>query len=295
MAMAETIPLASTKRIHTYHGEADLLELEIKRPFQAIVEPQAQAKVVLYGRGEDSHYEFKEAGPYNLKGIASYEYGYTQVAEARSMKHEGRYFTVATSVLEGFDILEVFTADRIVSQISTAHPIDGAVPEVSFIGTRFENLRIAGQKVELETNFDILGPRPAPDASYFDNQNVMDRMGLQYKSLSTDPELPDWARERYPRDKEQWRATDPKVDIARCSLVNRVNGWQKSFGHVIQVPHFGKFFLAELQVKRERATKPRDYDTYSINLTMVRMELGSGTTGQGSGGTTGTNGQGSGG
>ena len=293
MAVAQ-IPFAGTRRIHTYHGEADLLELEIKRPFQAKIRPQD--KVVLYGKGEDSHYEFKEAGPYSLKGIVSYEYGYTQVAEARSMKHEGRYFTVATSVIEGFNVLEVFSADRIVSQISSAHPIDGAVPEVSFIGTRFENLRIAGQKVELDTNFDILGPRPAPDASYFDNQNVMDRMELQYKSLSTDPELPDWAQERYPRDKEQWRATDnPNVDIARCSLVNHVNGWQTSFGHVIQVPHFGKFFLGELQVKREKATKPRDYDTYSINLTMVRMELGSGTSGQGSGGTTGTNGVGSGG
>jgi hypothetical protein len=293
MAVA-AIPFAGTKRIHTYHGEADLLELDIKRPFQEKIRPQA--KVELYGPGEDSHYEFKQAGPFRLEGIASYESGYTQVAAARSMKHEGRYSTLATSVLEGFNILEVLTADRIVSQISTAHPIDGAVPEVSFIGTRFENLRIAGHKVELDINLDILGPRPAPDASYFDNQNVMDRMARQYEKLSTDPNLPDWARERYSRDCEKWRETDDTgVDIAKCSLVNHVNSGHRSFGHVIHVPHFGKFFLAELQVKREKATNPREYDTYSFKLTMVRMELGSTTSGSGSGGTTSTNGTGSGG
>jgi hypothetical protein len=296
MAVAE-IPFAGTRRIHTYHGEADLLELEIKRPFQEKIRPQA--KVELYGPGEDSHYEFKKAGPFSLEGIASYESGYTRVAAARSLRHEGRYCTSATSVLEGLNILDVLTADRIVSQISTAHPIDGAVPEVSFVGSRFENLRIAGHKVELDTDFDILGPRPAPNASYFDNQKVMDLMARQYEKLSKDENLPDWGRDEYPRDGEEWRATETKastrVDIAKCSLVNAVNCNQKSFGHVIDIPHFGRFYLAELCVERELASSPRDYDTYSFNLTMVRMELGCATSGSGSGGTSGTNGRGSGG
>jgi hypothetical protein len=293
MAAAE-IAFPGTRRIHTYHGEADLLEMEIKEPFHEKVRPQA--KVQLFGGGERSHYHFKHAGPFRLEGIVSYQSGYTQVAGARSLKHEGRYSTLATSVIEGLNILDILTADRVVAQISTAHPLDGAVPEVSFLGTRFENLRIAGHKVELDTNLDILGPRPVEDKSYFDNQNVMDRMAQQYENLSTHENLPDWASERYPRDNEKWRMTDrDRADIVQCSLVNRVSTSQKSFGHVIDVPHFGKFFLGELQVKREPACKIEEYDAYTFHLTMVRAELGCTTSGTTGAGTAATNGKGQGG
>jgi len=290
MAVAEIF--AGTKRIHTYHGEADLLEMEIKEPFHEKIRPQAQ--VELYGSGERSHYHFKHAGPFRAEGIVSYQSGYTQVAGARSLKHEGRYSTLVTSVLEGFNILDILTADRVVAQISTAHPLNGAVPEVSFLGTRFENLRIAGHKVELDTNLDILGPRPIEDESYFDNQNVMDRMAQQYEKLSTHENLPEWARERYPRESEGWKPKNghPGVDIAQCSLVNRVNSSQKSFGHVIDVPHFGKFFLGELKVTREPAQNPKEYDTYRFRLTMIRAELGCTVTGPVTGPTADSNGKG---
>lgn len=294
MAIAE-IPLSQSRRSYTYKGEADLLEMEIKEPFHERVRPQA--KVELSGSGERSHYHFKHAGPFRLEGIASYQSGYTQVAGARSLKHEGRYSTLVTSALEGLNILDVLTADRVVAQISTAHPLDGAVPEVTFLGTRFENLRIAGHKVEIDTNLDILGPRPVEDRSYFDNQDVMDRMAQQYEKLSKDENLPDWARERYPRDNEGWKAKNgnPGVDIAKCSMVNRVNSSQKSFGHVIDVPHFGKFFLGELTVKRVPACNRDEYDDYTFHLTMVRMELGCTTAGSGGIGSSTAGGQGSGG
>jgi hypothetical protein len=293
MAIAE-VPLAAARRIHTYHGEADLFEMELKTPFEEKVRPQA--KLELYGKGEESHYQFKHAGPFRLEGIASYQSGYTQVAGNRSLKHEGRYSTLTTSVIEGLNILDVLTADRVVAQISTAHPLDGAVPEVSFTGTRFENLRIAGHKIELDTNLDILGPRPVEDQSYFDNQSVLDRMAQQYENLGAADYFPDWACERYPRDQEKWRTTDEmtNADFAHCSLVNRVHCDQKSFGHVIEVPHFGKFFLGELRVKRAPAKNPKEnYDAYTFHLAMVRMELGCSVSASGSASTADSNGQGS--
>jgi len=297
MAVRE-IPRVGTERIHTYHGEADLLEMKVKEPFHEKVRPQA--KVELYGGGERSHYHFKHSGPFRVEGIASYQSGYTQVAGARSLKHERRFSTLVTSVVEGLNILDVLTADRVVAQISTAHPIDGAVPEVSFLGTRFENLRIAGHKVDLDTNLDILGPRPVKDTSYFDNQTVMDNMARQFENLVTHENCPDWAEERYERDDEKWRTTnrDTRADVAKCSLVNRVDS-KLSFGHVIDVPHFGKFFLGELTMKREPAKNPREYyDAYTFHLTMVRMELGCATSSTGGAteaGTNGTGGKGSGG
>jgi hypothetical protein len=299
MAVRE-IPLAGTKRIHTYHGEADLLEMEVKEPFYEKVRPQA--KVELYGGGQDSHYQFKHAGPFRLEGVASYQSGYTQVAGARSLKREGRYSTLVTSTLEGLNILDILTADRVVAQITTAHPVYGevpygGVPEVSFLGTRFENLRIAGHKVELDTNLEILGPRPVEDQSYFDNQSVMDRMAQQYENLINGDYYPDWATEKYPRTEETWRTTEEKTnaDIAKCSLVNRVHSDQRSLGHAIDVPHFGKFFLGELQVKRVPARNQDEYDAYTFHLTMVRIELGCTTSANGGASSATSNGQGSGG
>ncbi len=295
MALAE-IPLAGVKRIHTYHGEANLLEIELKEPFQEKVRPQA--KVQLYGGGEESHYQFKQSGPFRLEGILSYQSGYTQVAGHRSTKPGHGYATLTTSVTEGLNILDVVTADRVVAQISTEHPLDGAVPEVSFLGTRFENLRIAGHKVEIETNLNILGPKPVDDGSYFDQSTVTDKMGEQYEKISTNANLPDWARERYPKDSAVWRTKDSLTgaDIAKCSLVNGVHIDQKSFGHVIEVPHFGKFFLAELKMNRKPAARnSKEYDAYTFSLTMIRYELGCPVVANGQNNTADSNGQGSGG
>jgi hypothetical protein len=292
MALAEVIR-PDRMRKHLYHGEADLLDLEVIEPFQEKVK---QGKVELVdGKGDRSHYEFKQSGPFNVKGVLSYQSGYTQVGAARSMKHERRYSTLVTSAIEGLNILDILTADRMVAQITTAHPIDGAVPEVSFLGTRFENLRIGGHKVELDTNLEILGPRPVGDTSYFDNQRVMDRMAEQYERLTKSDYFPDWARERYARSEEGWKPknNDAGADIAKCSLVNRVNCDQRSFGHVIDVPHYGKFFLGELSVKRVPACESDDYDTYTFHLTMVRMELGCTTTLKGGAGSAESNGGGS--
>jgi hypothetical protein len=293
MAVAQ-MPLTDTYRIHTYHGEADLFEMDVKTPFEDRIKPQA--KVELYGSGEKNHYHFKPAGPFRVEGIASYQSGYTQVAGARSLKHEGRYSTLVTSAVEGLNILDILTADRVVAQITTAHPIDGAVPEVSFLGTRFENLRIAGHKIELDTDLNILGPRPVGDQSYFDNRPVMDRFAQQYEKLTKSDYYPDWATGRYPRDQEGWKPQNGKsgVDVAQCSLVNRVHCDQLSFGHVIDVPHYGKFFLGELTVKRVPTCNPsREFDSYTFHLTMVRMELGCTTTANGGTSTADTNGQGS--
>jgi hypothetical protein len=292
MAIAE-MPFTGKSRNHIYHGEADLFEIDLKTPFEERVKPQA--KLELRGDGEKNHYHFKRAGEFRIEGIASYQSGYTQVAGARSLKHERRFSTLVTSVVEGLNILDILTADRVVAQITTAHPIDGAVPEVSFLGTRFENLRIAGHKVELDTDLNILGPRPVADQSYFDNPNVMDRFAQQYEKLTKSDYYPDWASERYPRDAEGWRSRneETKANIAQCSLVNRVHSDQRSFGHVIDVPHFGKFFLGEVKVNRNPAAEPDNYyDAYTFNLTMVRMELGCTTTANGGASSAETNGQG---
>jgi hypothetical protein len=260
--------------VHQYYAEADVLSADIQQPVQDVIKPRAFVELSKRGRCEDKgHYHYKKADPFRLDGILSYEGGYTQVAGHPSSKIAG-FSTLATSVVEGLNVLDVVTADRVVAQISTVHPAygTGQVPEVTFLGTRFDNLRIAGHKVEVDRCLDILGPKLANDESYFENGGVLGRISQQYDRIATAAELPDWASEEYPKGRPVLNGNG----TLKCSLVNRVAGAPGlSFGHVIDVPHFGKIFLAELRITRERGNPSAGtYDGYRFRLTMIRTQMG---------------------
>src|SRR6202034_3816723 len=172
--------------VHQYYAEADVLSADIQQPVQDVIKPRAYVELSKKGRCEDKgHYHYKKADPFHLDGILSYEGGYTQVAGHPSSKIAG-FSTLATSVVEGLNVLDVVTADRMVAQISTVHPAywTGQVPSVTFLGTRFDNLRMGGHKVEVERSLDILGPRSEDDRSYFDDRDVLGRISDQYKTIA---------------------------------------------------------------------------------------------------------------
>jgi hypothetical protein len=257
---------------HIYYAAADVLSADFEQPVHEKVPPRAQVKLP-----KDGHYQFKQADPFRLDGVISYRSGYTQVAGHRSPKQGHGFTTLATSVVEDLNVLDVVTADRVVAQISTEHPVydpnkglTDAVPSVTFLGTRFDNLRIGGHKVEVERHVDILGPKPADAKSYFEDDGVLSRISKQYDNINSAKDLPEWASKQYGWD----RVTAQKQGEVKCSLVNRVTGAPGiEFGHVIDVPHFGKIFLAELTLKREKNGAPGP-EKYSFHLTMIRLELG---------------------
>ena len=51
-------------------------------------------------------------------------------------------------------------------------------PTVTFLGTRFENLRIAGHEVKLNLDLDMLGPKPKKDAGYLSDRDFQKRVTL---------------------------------------------------------------------------------------------------------------------
>ena len=276
-ALAE--PLTMSKAEHTYHADAYVLSANLEQPLTDDVKPQAYVKL-----HEDGHYRYEPAERFRRKGIISYQSGYTQVAGHRSAKPGHGFTTLATSVVEGLNVLDVVTADRVVGQISTTHPpydpangLSDPVPSVTFLGTRFDNLRINGHKVEVERHLDILGPKPANQKSYFDDEDVLSRLAQQYDDIHHVVGLPDWAGERYRFDRDAIK----QQGKAECSLVSRVKGAPDvSFGHVIDLPHFGKIFLGELTVDREKGTPaaskgdPPTPERYIFHLTMIRLEMG---------------------
>jgi hypothetical protein len=285
----------ASEPMHLYHADAYVLKAELKQPVSTDIKPQAFIKLP-----ENGGYDFQELPPFRLKGILSYRYGYTQVAGHPSSKGHG-FTTLATSVVEDLNVLDVVTADRVVGQISTEHPAppddDGAewdqVPSVTFLGTRFVNLRIGGHKVDIDQDIHVVGPKPRNGVSYFEDSGALNRMSRQFAHIRGMNNLPDWAEEEFARDTNATRHENK----AQLSLVKNVNGAPgETFGHVIDVPHFGKIYLGELTIDREPAKPSSDYnDQYIFHLRMIRLDMGcigTGTTtvaamdanGQGSGG-----------
>ena len=144
-----------------FHAEAHALTGKLNKPFEEQIKEQAFVKLEghsqeLLLKGEElgrlkerkaqKNYLSQHTKNYRLEGIISYSAAYTQVSAHRSKRDPDRLVTLATSSVENLNILNVVTADRVVAQVSTTHLPDQYSPQVTFLGTHFENLRIAGHK-----------------------------------------------------------------------------------------------------------------------------------------------------
>ena len=255
-------------RTHTYHAEAALLEGHLTLPLVQAIKPQAFAKL-----RDEGGYISQRLKDYRLESVISIRSGYTQVAGNRDVKPGRGWATLVTSVVEGLNVLDVLTADRVVCQISTEHPLVGYVPSVSFLGTRFENLRISGHPVDLKMALDIVGSKPADDVSYGSEQGFIDRVSAQYENIRKHADLPPELRERY----NQLSSTLGKAEAVECSLVNHADGGYPGhcFGHVINVPNFGRITLGKLTVHHEDfKTGTNIPEKTTVRLTMIDLKLG---------------------
>jgi hypothetical protein len=265
-AQTKEMPRRASGPVHFYNADAYVLKADLKQPVTSEIQPQALVELP-----EDGAYQYKEVGPFKVKGVLSYSSGYTQVAGHPSSKGHG-FTTLATSVVEDLNVLDVVTADRVVAQISTEHPEDGQVPSVTFLGTRFVNLRIGGHQVEIDQDIHVLGAKPKNDASYFEDSGALSRMSRQFEHIRKMKNLPDWAKGEFARD----RSATKRENKAELSLIQSVNGAPgANFGHVIDVPHFGKIYLGELTITRTPKKTGADLnDAYRFKLRMIRLEMG---------------------
>lgn len=273
----------AVERTHHYHAESTVVFGHLRLPFTQVIERQAHAKVP--GKGG---YLSQHTDSFRVEGVVSYRSAHTQVSGHRESKPGRGWKTLATSVVEGLNILEVVTADRVVAQISTEHPLDGYVPEVTFLGTRFENLRIAGHPVKLDLDLNVLGDRSKNDTAYSVDSDLKKRIAKQKDLLRGLQDVPSDSSADYNQgpsivddgdsDTEDPTDIDPtRQESIECSLVNQAEGSYpgRSFGYVIDVPHFGKIYLATLRVEHSKFKKGTDIPTETVfHLSMIKVKMG---------------------
>jgi hypothetical protein len=256
------------KRYHDYNAEAEALSGNLTLPLMQEVKPPTYVKLNERGGYLSQHVE-----NYRLGGVVSFRSAYTQVGGNPDKKPGHGWNTLTTSVLEGLNVLDIVTADRIVCQISTDHPPIGYVPTVTFLGTRFENLRIAGHQVKLELDLDMLGAKPKKDGGYLSDRDFQKRASTQRDRLKGQKNLPADVATYY----GQASSSAGKPAPIKCSLVNQVEGGYpgRSFGHAIEVPNFGKIYLATLTVEESDYGTPTGAPRYTtITLKMIEMVMG---------------------
>lgn len=265
-----------TERKHIFHAEAAALEGELHLPFKQVIDPQSSSKLDPAGG-----YLSQTAGEFRAERVIHYRAASTQVSGHVELKAGKGWATLATAVVEGLNILEILTADRIVGQIYTVHPQDGHVPRVSFLGTRFENLRIAGHEVTLEYDFNVLGEKPDRDASYTRHSKLLDRIGARAERLCGYDLLPLAARDRYKQvvttSTEPDKAGRPQLtETIETSLVTKIAGNfpGRAFGHVIHVPDFGDIYLATVKVIETEFNEHGIPEATTVELKMIEAKLG---------------------
>jgi hypothetical protein len=284
---------------HEFHAEAHALSGELQRPVEQKIEPHVP--VALKGRRAGHLYRFSE--DISIEGLIKFKSGHSRVSGSKSLKHHG-WVTLSTSILEGLNVFEIITADRLVSQVSTEHPLEnGHFPHVAFLGTQFNNLQVSGFPVALTLNFGICGKKPEGDTSYLDDTEFLTRVSKRTEEIANAKGLPKDLETEYAkrlanvqeliRNRNGGRKGSHEPVI--CSLVERIGEIPipgvRSFGHVLLIPDFGTVSLGEIEVG-EKKYDPSDKrpDNY-FELTSIKMNLGCVGSGRVTGGVVAANGR----
>ena len=262
---------SNAKKVFYFHADANSLGGYIKEPFEGIIPGVSSVSLPAVG-GYVTH----RAKALNFKEIISCRSAYTRVS-GRSMAEDGPWSTQVTSVIEGLNILEILTAERIVSQISVEHPREGNAASISFAGSHFERLRIGGKEVCPRLNPRLMGTGSEADndASRIKWPVLLQTGQGQAREFargvteSADRSGYEWALQRYGWMDE--KREQRKDGCVLCSVVDGLEGTApgKAIGHFVEIPDFGRIFLGEILAF-----------PHSVQLTMVRAELGCNVQGQ---------------
>lgn len=250
-----------------FQGHAVGAAGQIRNPFQEVIEVQAPSALPELGgycSGHSTQFRYRE--------ILHFELGHTEITGSKSSECDNDqpvYCTSIRSTIEGLNVMGIVTADRIVANIVSTYRTGGdGQPSVKLIGTRFENLKIAGVPIRVDLAVDLFDRysthallRKAYESDddvrrLFDDESVRRRL----------PEAPTKVQQWFPPPAPEGPELPSTKGISSTSLVRRLEPESPLFpcwGHVIHVDGFGVIRLAEIDITQ-----------FTRRVTMVQIELG---------------------
>jgi hypothetical protein len=142
-----------------YHALATGVSGNITLPFQDVIEVQAPSALPFTGG-----YSASRSEGFRYKHILSFSSARTVTTGSES---GGFFNTLATATVEGLSILDVVTADRVVARLASKYSKDTREHSASFAGSHFDNLRIAGYRLDVAIDPERLKTPPRSEKTRF--------------------------------------------------------------------------------------------------------------------------------
>jgi hypothetical protein len=269
---------------YLYNASAYGFAAELRRPAHHSISTQAATALGADGgRGSNRIRDFK------FDGFLSVDDAHSEVGGSYDECHS-LHTTYAYASLEGVNVADMLTADRVVSRLYIYAPAEG---ESSFTitGSHFENLRIAGHKVDVQlATSEFHGYDTYSKVSAAHQAGEADKWMLGTKLAELDGGALQELEETYHALKGMsglisgWKQKGEKRSARGTYLFSPANHLKlegytgsdiKIFGNIICIPKFGVIRLVELVVHK-----------HCRSLTMFRVQMCSGADGGASGGGT---------
>ena len=258
----------NVKQVFYFHADANSLGGFLQEPFRYVPTPCSAALSSTGG------HTTTEARDFSFEDGITVRKAYTHVS-GRPAQQNGPWTQRVVSVLEGFSLFQRVTAERIVAQMFVEQPAPGKGPRrISFAGSHFSNLRIDGKSAHPVLDATLIPEHHREVGAY--NQDAPFDPELEWPALTgiarrqgaellAQKDIPAWGRERFGWVAAAREGETGSEGYTLCSLVNQIEGVStgRSFGHVIDLPDYGRIFLGEVTVL-----------PFSAHLTMLRAELG---------------------
>jgi hypothetical protein len=215
-----------------FHAEGHAFSGEFRHPAWCPIPAQASASLPTIGGHASAHVE-----DFHFQDFVSFKLAHTHISGKR--RRDETFATHATPTIHGLNILGVITADLIVCRLTSIHSPREPEGHIIAEDSRFEGLRIKGEDVKVT---------------------------LRHNLLVTCKTFADLTK-GIASDKKSGKIAESYGRVAICSLVEKIETNLKGVDpkrHLIEVPNFGKIFLAEIFAEPGTRT-----------LTMLRLELGS--------------------
>jgi hypothetical protein len=215
-----------------FHAEAHAFSGTFHRP---VLHPiAAQASVSLPTVGGHAH---SRVDNFRVDSLVRFTAASSHVSG--SWQNDEIVTTHATTVIEGLNILDFITADRIVARLTSEHHVGQPEGHFLALGSTFEGLKIAGHPVTVTLRHELL---------------------VECKTFAS-------LRDRLANGEKPDKISATRDGVALCSLAENIDvqfpGLHKK-GHILKIDHFGEISFAEIFAAFGTRT-----------LTMLRLKLGS--------------------
>jgi hypothetical protein len=227
-----------------YNGNATGFSGRIKAPFDEVIEAQASCSLGVIGG-----YASARVDNFRRHEIFSFASAHTQASGILSEKSQA-FETLVSSVLEGFNLVDMVKVDYMAARLMSKHPVEPPKkgpdePTITPVGSHYGKIVVAGYEIT-----------PVIDVNFFNTvcsyNDLCDKIGrdrdLQAAFNVSGVKMP------------------PPRGMMAGSIVREIRGGGPPLeikGNTVRVPGFGRLYFGEYIIEQ-----------YSRRLVMLRAELG---------------------